>query len=203
MTSVDQTPCDLYRYWDVDDRLLYVGISFHAAVRASEHRRSQGWWADVDRMTVERHPSRDSARAAELDAIRNEHPIHNIADKPDAIKTVDDATTEAYDFDASWMRLTDFHALAAAIQVIAKNCDKNDEPSRADFLHAINGIARTAIYGDYCSECADGTRIDHVYYPIKIERHETNWLRCWYVCRNRHQWTCGYTADLAVMASMP
>lgn len=88
MAIIEQTATDLYRYWDMDDRLLYVGISFHAAVRASEHRRSQGWWADVDRMTVERHPDRESARAAELEAIRNEHPLHNIADKP-AISPVD------------------------------------------------------------------------------------------------------------------
>lgn len=70
--------CDLYRFYDSDDRLLYVGISLHAATRASQHRSEKAWWPNVVRMDVERLPDRQAAQAAELAAIRGEKPLHNV-----------------------------------------------------------------------------------------------------------------------------
>jgi hypothetical protein len=69
---------DLYRFFDANGRLLYVGISLHAAQRASDHRRDKDWWSDVARMDVEHQADRQTALKAELLAIRTEHPIHNI-----------------------------------------------------------------------------------------------------------------------------
>lgn len=70
--------CDLYRFYDHADRLLYVGISLHAAQRAAEHRADKQWWSDVARMDVEHLNSRVEALEAELIAIRSERPIHNV-----------------------------------------------------------------------------------------------------------------------------
>jgi len=70
---------DLYRYFDAAGELLYVGISFHAIVRAGAHRNSAEWWAQVHTMTVERFPTRELAAAAELVAIRTEGPRFNRA----------------------------------------------------------------------------------------------------------------------------
>jgi len=69
---------DLYRYFDADDRLLYVGISFSAVMRASQHRSDKGWWKDVARMTVEHLPNRAAAERKEIEAIKNESPVHNV-----------------------------------------------------------------------------------------------------------------------------
>lgn len=77
MTSVDGGT-DLYRFYDSSGRLLYVGISFHAVARASQHRREKNWWPQVARMDVEHLPTRSAAVAAELHAIRTEHPAHNV-----------------------------------------------------------------------------------------------------------------------------
>jgi hypothetical protein len=77
MNTHDST--DLYRFYDHDGRLLYVGISFSAVARASQHRAEKPWWPDVANMTVEHLPSRAAAMAAELAAIRTEKPIHNVA----------------------------------------------------------------------------------------------------------------------------
>jgi len=70
---------DLYRFFDADDRLLYVGISLHAAHRASEHG-DKPWWPDVERMNVE-HLEASNRREAEVferEVIIAEKPVHNV-----------------------------------------------------------------------------------------------------------------------------
>ena len=71
-------PCDLYRFYDASGQLLYVGISLHAAQRASEHRKDKAWWSDVARMEVQHLPTRGAALVAERTAIVNERPLHNV-----------------------------------------------------------------------------------------------------------------------------
>lgn len=71
---------DLYRFYDINDRLLYVGISLNAAQRASQHKSEKPWWPDVDRMTIERIPGeRSDAENAERSAILTEGPLYNVA----------------------------------------------------------------------------------------------------------------------------
>lgn len=69
----------LYRFFDAEDQLLYVGISWSAPARAKQHRADKDWWELVRRMTVEPHRSSAAARAAETRAIRTEHPMYNRA----------------------------------------------------------------------------------------------------------------------------
>lgn len=69
---------DLYRFYDIDGRLLYVGISLNAAMRAAQHRAEKSWWPDVARMDVERHSDRATALEAERQAIVDERPRHNV-----------------------------------------------------------------------------------------------------------------------------
>jgi hypothetical protein len=77
---------DLYRFYDADDALLYVGISLHAAVRASEHRRAKPWWPFVARMEVEHlgEVTRVEAERHERSVILAERPRYNLAHNPDA-----------------------------------------------------------------------------------------------------------------------
>jgi hypothetical protein len=70
-------PVSLYRHFDQDGALLYVGISLNAVSCLSAHRRSP-WSNRIARIEVESHPTREAALAAELAAIRNEKPLHNI-----------------------------------------------------------------------------------------------------------------------------
>lgn len=71
---------DLYRFFDADERLLYVGISLNAAKRASEHKKDKQWWSDVARMEVQHLDvsSRSEAEELERKAIRAERPVHNV-----------------------------------------------------------------------------------------------------------------------------
>lgn len=82
MTSVrdSRRSHDLYRFYDTDHRLLYVGISLNAAQRASQHKAEKSWWSDVRRMEVQPlgFVTRSEAERLEREAIRNERPLHNI-----------------------------------------------------------------------------------------------------------------------------
>jgi hypothetical protein len=77
----DKRPHDLYRFYDTDGQLLYIGISFSAIQRAAQHRDAQPWWSDVARMDIEHlgTTTRRNAEQLERAAIAAESPRHNIA----------------------------------------------------------------------------------------------------------------------------
>jgi predicted GIY-YIG superfamily endonuclease len=69
-------PTVLYRFFDAEDRLLYVGITCHLPRRLSEHQRKR-WTDDAARVELERFTTREEALAAERAAIQTEHPSVN------------------------------------------------------------------------------------------------------------------------------
>jgi excinuclease UvrABC nuclease subunit len=90
------TPTDLYRAYDGDGRLLYVGISLNAFSRLVEHKRDSGWVEQMVTMTVERFPTREIAEWEERKAIKEHRPIwnrmHN-SDKPLAPRPINSVVT--------------------------------------------------------------------------------------------------------------
>jgi predicted GIY-YIG superfamily endonuclease len=75
-------PTDLYRHFDADDRLLYVGISLDAFSRLRQHQQAAGWVSAAVTMRTVTYRSRDEAFAAEARAIAEEKPLWNIAGVP-------------------------------------------------------------------------------------------------------------------------
>lgn len=69
----------LYRYYDSNDVLLYIGISANFAVRNSAHSNSSFWFAECAKVTFEKYENQTELVAAEKLAIENEKPLHNIA----------------------------------------------------------------------------------------------------------------------------
>jgi predicted GIY-YIG superfamily endonuclease len=67
----------VYRFFDADDRLLYVGITHDTRTRWAWHKGNAAWWASQRRVVVAWHDSRDDALAEEYRAIRAEAPIWN------------------------------------------------------------------------------------------------------------------------------
>lgn len=67
----------LYRYFDREDKLLYVGISGDLAVRDTSHITRSRWMQLVAGSTVERHGALQKVKEAERKAIENEHPLFN------------------------------------------------------------------------------------------------------------------------------
>ena len=68
---------ELYRHFDADGQLLYVGISYRMPGRTNEHARRSSWFAKVARTTTETFPNKRAAMDAELRAIKTERPIYN------------------------------------------------------------------------------------------------------------------------------
>lgn len=69
----------LYRLYDVEKRLLYIGITNNPTTRWQQHARTKGesWWSDVATKELEWFDSRRDAEKAEVIAIRTEGPPYN------------------------------------------------------------------------------------------------------------------------------
>lgn len=79
------TPHYVYRMYDEDSQLLYVGISKTLATRLTQHHRDKPWSHEIASVVGKRYSSRDAARAAEIEAIRTENPRYNIQDRPKGV----------------------------------------------------------------------------------------------------------------------
>jgi predicted GIY-YIG superfamily endonuclease len=71
----------LYRLFNRNLRLLYVGIAGNPGRRFSQHASDKFWWGEVVDVRLIHYPTREEARVAEIQAIRSENPLYNIADR--------------------------------------------------------------------------------------------------------------------------
>lgn len=68
----------MYRVFDTDDRLIYVGQSTSLPARVNEHRGQSWWWKPLaQRIRVQVFPTVEAAKAAEKLAIQEETPVFN------------------------------------------------------------------------------------------------------------------------------
>lgn len=67
----------LYRYFDAEGRLLYVGITMAPRGRHRLHDLRSPHVKYATHISFEWYPDRETARAAELSAIRSEEPVFN------------------------------------------------------------------------------------------------------------------------------
>ncbi|MBZ6290342.1 GIY-YIG nuclease family protein [Streptomyces olivaceus] len=72
----------LYRFFDTDGALLYVGITYDIEQRFASHSNSSPWWKDIASERIEWHETRSLALAAESAAIKAERPRYNINGSP-------------------------------------------------------------------------------------------------------------------------
>ena len=84
--------CALYRQYDGESRLLYVGISTNIVGRQAQHMRGSLWSDQIACITVAWFDDVGEAAEAEKEAIVSESPLYNIR-KPSAkgAKATDDA----------------------------------------------------------------------------------------------------------------
>lgn len=68
----------LYRFFDADGDLLYVGITCDPGSRFKQHRRGKSWWHEIARIELEQFSSRVELEQAEREAIPKENPKYNI-----------------------------------------------------------------------------------------------------------------------------
>jgi predicted GIY-YIG superfamily endonuclease len=75
---VDRRPQYLYRWFDDQGNLLYIGITVDLRRRIKQHERSARWYEGAAMMTVEKFDSREAVARAEREAIVAEKPRYNI-----------------------------------------------------------------------------------------------------------------------------
>ena len=69
----------LYRFYDSQGKLLYVGITNNFDKRLQQHLRDKWWAPQIARTQKVLYPSRTAALSAEQRAIRSGRPRHNVA----------------------------------------------------------------------------------------------------------------------------
>ncbi len=72
----------LYRMYDEDDNLLYVGMSGRLLTRLDNHWITKPWLRDLRKITVRQYPSQEKGLQAETQAIRREVPRYNRVHHP-------------------------------------------------------------------------------------------------------------------------
>jgi excinuclease UvrABC nuclease subunit len=79
----------LYRFYDANDDLLYVGITKFFEPRLKQHYRNAEWFFDTAFVRLEHFATRQEVETAESYAIKNENPRYNIAKNPDKQQAVE------------------------------------------------------------------------------------------------------------------
>jgi hypothetical protein len=80
--SSDVPTATLYRFYDADNNLLYIGQSIRAYERVQRHRRDAPWFPDAANVTFQQVPAAEILRL-EAEAIRAERPRYNITHRAD------------------------------------------------------------------------------------------------------------------------
>lgn len=101
----------LYKAFNDDNELLYIGISMRAAQRFHEHGKFSGWFEEVSKITVEWFPSREDAMDAEREAIIKYHPKYNI--QHNGKKSKHSKTADDFDADGVTAKIVDGHYISA------------------------------------------------------------------------------------------
>lgn len=82
LPAVDGRTTYLYRHFDAEGQLLYVGISLSALTRLGQHKENAQWYGRIARVEIQTFPSRAAALHAEREAVRTEQPSFNIKLQP-------------------------------------------------------------------------------------------------------------------------
>jgi excinuclease UvrABC nuclease subunit len=75
----------LYRYYNKDGVLLYVGVAFNAHGRLANHITTKEWAYDIKYIKLDHYERKFDALAAEREAIAIEKPRHNVVGNKNVI----------------------------------------------------------------------------------------------------------------------
>lgn len=108
----------VYRVYDADERLIYIGCTENLAGRLRAHRMNSWWSSQAARVVAKVYRDKRCGRAAELAAIKSENPRWNIKGR--------------YSNTSSWTP-QDFHDYYTAVENAAPAT-----PARTTHLHNIS-----------------------------------------------------------------
>lgn len=93
----------LYRHYDSNGTLLYVGRTNNPPARLANHRSTQDWWMNVASSRYEQFDTLEELKTAEKAAIESEQPLHNViyaVRKKVQVQAVGDARSS---YDEAWL----------------------------------------------------------------------------------------------------
>lgn len=93
----------LYRLYDSDDNLLYVGIAGNPGRRFEQHHDEKPWWSEVARTDLQHYDERAAALIAEQAAIVAEKPLHNVVHNRGYRRRSPEPAHRPTSVDTTWM----------------------------------------------------------------------------------------------------
>ena len=69
----------LYRFYDAEGSLLYVGITKFFEPRLKQHYKNAEWFFETAHVRLEHYQTRQEVELAETRAIQTERPSYNLA----------------------------------------------------------------------------------------------------------------------------
>lgn len=76
-------PSSVYRIYNADGELIYVGVAYSPKVRVSFHRNNKPWGGEIARHEVDWYDTREAAEAAEEQQIADAWPRYNVLGTPE------------------------------------------------------------------------------------------------------------------------
>lgn len=76
--TIRRQPHCLYRFFNSNGDLLYVGITNSLPLRLEQHNDAKPWWTEVSHARIQHYDDRSSVLVAEKSAIETEFPFYNI-----------------------------------------------------------------------------------------------------------------------------
>lgn len=83
LQSSKAVPTSVYRYYDKNKILIYVGITSTGITRNRQHNFDKAWWKFVASQEIDHYSSRDAARVNEINLINRFRPPFNRQHNPD------------------------------------------------------------------------------------------------------------------------
>lgn len=122
----------VYRYFDADNRLLYIGSSLNLPKRFSQHKLSSAWEGLSNRVEVENYDTIEEARYEEKMAIYKEYPKYNVVHN-DQIGRVSLTPRDLKDYDDNKSYITlspeelNFEARSLLVYTVMARPDSSEE----------------------------------------------------------------------------
>ena len=67
------TKTSVYKFYDDEQNLLYVGISLNVFARLSQHKRDKDWWDEITNIKVQHTDTREDALDLEARLIKQKY----------------------------------------------------------------------------------------------------------------------------------
>lgn len=159
----------LYRFFNANNELLYVGITNNPFNRFSGHSKDKDWFKEIAYSTFEHYPNRLSVDKAETLAIKSEKPKYNKA-KVDGFEKAQDHFKKI-----RYGRIDKHEMLLGIMYTQSAHGEWLNESMVADSWIIVNAIKLAKSLGHKCSACDSILQDDrYVRYSKQFRKAFTN-----------------------------